>query len=76
MMWMLYFSERVDLRDLWRCVAHMQKAVAQSPMVASHDWPALSTRVIALSATLPNLGDIAAYGIHEETVFCVCCCTA
>lgn len=38
----------------------LQKAVAQSPVVSSHGWPARSTRVVALSATLPNLADIAA----------------
>ena len=42
------------------CVPTSQKAVTLHPVVIERKWPALRSRVVAVSATLPNLGDIAA----------------
>lgn len=42
-------------------VVTRMKTVAGSPSVAAKGWPASRLRIVALSATLPNLTDVAAW---------------
>lgn len=42
-----------------RSFAPEQKLVAASPEVKQHGWPASKLRMLALSASLPNIAEVA-----------------
>jgi ATP-dependent DNA helicase HFM1/MER3 len=59
-----------DRGPVLEAVVSRMRALSRAPAIAAKGWPAARMRLVALSATLPNLSDVAAWiGAPREATF-------